>query len=50
MLRGERDKVGRDDMVTLSQITEEELMDNLKKRYLAVYFFFSFPSILALTV
>lgn len=33
MLRGEKDKVGRDDMVTLSSITEEEMLSNLKKRY-----------------
>jgi len=31
--RGERDLVGRDDMVTLSNLTEAELVANLKKRY-----------------
>lgn len=34
MLRGEKDKVGRDDMVTLASITEEEMLGNLRKRYL----------------
>ncbi len=34
MLRGEKDKVGRDDMVTLTNITEEDIIQNLKKRYL----------------
>lgn len=33
MLRGEKDKVGRDDMVTLASITEEEMIGNLRKRY-----------------
>eukprot|EP01111_Echinosteliopsis_oligospora_P014908 TRINITY_DN5735_c0_g1_i1.p1 TRINITY_DN5735_c0_g1~~TRINITY_DN5735_c0_g1_i1.p1 ORF type:complete len:806 (-),score=234.13 TRINITY_DN5735_c0_g1_i1:55-2472(-) len=33
MLKGERDKVGRDDMVTLAGVSEGEIMSNLKTRY-----------------
>ena len=33
MLKGERDKIGRDDMVTLANVSEEEILSNLKKRY-----------------
>lgn len=33
MLKGERDKVGRDDMVTLSGISEGDIISNIQKRY-----------------
>lgn len=34
---------GVDDMVLLSKITEEAIVENLKKRYMDDYIFVSFP-------
>eukprot|EP01102_Stenamoeba_stenopodia_P000528 TRINITY_DN1051_c0_g1_i3.p1 TRINITY_DN1051_c0_g1~~TRINITY_DN1051_c0_g1_i3.p1 ORF type:complete len:171 (-),score=32.11 TRINITY_DN1051_c0_g1_i3:29-541(-) len=45
-LRGERDLVGRDDMVTLSSLTEAEMVANIKKRYAASVIYTSIGAVL----
>eukprot|EP01114_Cavostelium_apophysatum_P015638 TRINITY_DN4304_c0_g1_i2.p1 TRINITY_DN4304_c0_g1~~TRINITY_DN4304_c0_g1_i2.p1 ORF type:complete len:821 (-),score=179.67 TRINITY_DN4304_c0_g1_i2:123-2585(-) len=45
-LRGERDKVGRDDMVTLTDVSDREIIANLKKRYMEGVIYTSIGSVL----
>jgi hypothetical protein len=33
MLKGERDKIGRDDMVTMTGVSEGDIISNIQQRY-----------------